>query len=79
MEADPVLIRDALINILENAVEACREDVYKPSLPIYYAALLEQDHLLIDISDDGRGIPRRSRKSCSPFPPLHGSNIPSTN
>ncbi|MCP4693209.1 MAG: PAS domain-containing protein, partial [Desulfobacterales bacterium] len=62
MEADPVLVRAALINILENAVEACMEDASKPDHGILFAARREADHILIDITDDGPGMSPETRE-----------------
>ncbi|MEW6265620.1 MAG: response regulator [Thermodesulfobacteriota bacterium] len=60
-EVDPGVIRSALINILENAVEACLEDGAKPSHRVVLAVSREEEHILFDIQDNGRGMDQRTR------------------
>ncbi len=62
MEADPVLLRAALINIIENAVEACMKETSTPAHRILYTARREADHVRIDITEDGADISPDIRK-----------------
>ncbi len=60
IELDPVLIRTALINILENAVDACMdEDSAKPS-KIRFGARQDNGKILIEIEDNGSGMARET-------------------
>ncbi len=55
---DQTAIRSALINILENAFEACRKDINKPSHQVTFSveADKDQESVIIDIIDDGHGM-----------------------
>ncbi|MCP4689175.1 MAG: HAMP domain-containing histidine kinase, partial [Desulfobacterales bacterium] len=55
-EVDAGLFRSALLNLLENAMEACIEDAGKPSHKIEIIVGMDEDHILFDIIDNGSGI-----------------------
>ncbi len=55
-EIDVSLFRSALLNLLENAMEACIEDANKPTHKIELNVEADKDHILFDIIDDGSGI-----------------------
>jgi signal transduction histidine kinase/CheY-like chemotaxis protein len=55
-EADSAFLRTALINVMDNAVEACAEN--KPDKPprIMFRATPDQDQVLFEIIDNGPGM-----------------------
>ena len=53
---DPEIIRTALINILENALEACIEDVRPIENWIRFIASADEQNVYFEISDNGPGI-----------------------
>ena len=57
-EIDQGVVRSALINILENAVEACLEDKTKPNHRIIFGVCEEGKHIRFDVWDDGIGMDR---------------------
>ncbi len=63
-EIDDGAFRSALINILENAVEACLEDRSgKASHRIVFAVRQEADTIVFEISDNGMGMDRETREN----------------
>jgi len=52
---DPGMLRSALVNILENAMDACLADKEKPGKVIFTAAT-QNDHIRFDIEDNGIGM-----------------------
>lgn len=53
---DPDFLRTALINILENAVDACLEDTEKPSHQITFETREQGGELVFNIQDNGTGM-----------------------
>ena len=53
---DPEIVRTALINILENAMEACIEDDRPITHWINFRARVDQDNVYFEIADNGPGI-----------------------
>jgi len=62
-EIDAGVMRIALINILENALDACLEDHTKASHKIIFSADQDQDHILLEIADNGIGMDRETREN----------------
>lgn len=62
-EADPVALRSALVNILENAIEACHEDTAGKSHQIIFSARGEQAQIELEIWDNGVGMTEETRKN----------------
>jgi signal transduction histidine kinase/FixJ family two-component response regulator len=62
-EIDAGVVRIALINILENALDACLEDDTKVSHKIIFSAGQDQDHIMLDIGDNGIGMDRETREN----------------
>ncbi len=53
----------ALVNILENAIDACREDASKPHHRVTFSVkALPDDGIVFDISDNGIGVDRETRE-----------------
>jgi len=55
-EVDVDSLRSALINILDNAVDACLEDVLKTSHKIVFSIKNDPENVIIEIQDDGIGM-----------------------
>jgi signal transduction histidine kinase len=53
---DPELIRAALMNILENAMEACIDDTRDMNHWIRFTTSVDENTVYIEISDNGPGI-----------------------
>ena len=62
-EIDASVVRIALINILENALEACLEDSDKAAHTVVFSANREEDHINIEIADNGIGMDRYTREN----------------
>ncbi len=62
MEADAEHIRSALINILDNAVDACREDDSKKMHKIVFAVKQDNGNIIFSINDDGMGMDSKTRE-----------------
>jgi signal transduction histidine kinase len=60
-EADAEFMRSALINILDNAVDACIEDHSKKEHTICFAVKQDSDHIVIEIRDNGVGMDQQTR------------------
>jgi PAS domain S-box-containing protein len=56
-EIDASLMRTALGNILENAMEACLEDTSKPTHQIKFTVSTDNGRVVFRIEDNGVGIP----------------------
>jgi signal transduction histidine kinase len=62
-EADPVALRSALVNILENAVEACLEDKGGQPHRIIFSARGHAAKLALEIRDNGVGMSEETRQN----------------
>jgi len=62
MEIDPDVATAALVNILENAIDACGEDKDKPGHQVVFTVKGEPDAVLFEIQDDGIGMDRETRE-----------------
>jgi len=66
-EIDPTLIRSALINIFENAIEACSESA-SGSARISFEVKKNPEYIIMDILDNGVGMsPEAKDKAFTPF------------
>jgi signal transduction histidine kinase len=63
LEIDAGVVRLALINILENALDACTEDKARKSHKIIFRVRQDKKQILFDISDNGIGMDRETRES----------------
>ncbi len=62
--ADSVALRAALINILENAVDACAADTSgRPPEIVFAARLVEDEQIEFDIADNGPGMDADTREN----------------
>jgi PAS domain S-box-containing protein len=62
-EVDPVALRSALVNILENAVEACSEDDAYKAHRIVFSARGDETGIELEIWDNGVGMNEEVRKN----------------
>jgi len=62
-EIDAGVVRIALINILENALDACLDDDAKISHKIIFGGGRDQDHIFFEITDNGIGMDRETREN----------------
>ena len=60
-EADPELLQSALVNILENALDACIKDEAQKNHQIDFSIKKEKGYIAFDISDDGIGMDEDTR------------------
>jgi len=68
LEIDAGYVHSALINILENAVDACTRDESKKSHKIVFGVREHQDHIVFEVFDDGIGMDTDTRqKLFTPF------------
>jgi signal transduction histidine kinase/FixJ family two-component response regulator len=63
VQMDAGVVRLALINILENALDACIEDTAKKSHRIGFSVEPQGKHIVFEISDNGIGMDRETRES----------------
>jgi len=63
VQMDAGVVRLALINILENALDACLEDTAKKSHRIGFSVKPQGKHIVFEISDNGIGMDRETRES----------------
>ncbi|MDM8521990.1 response regulator [Desulfococcaceae bacterium HSG8] len=62
-EIDPGIAHSALINILENAADACAYDRSKDKHKIIFSVKPDNDHIIFDVRDNGIGMDRETRES----------------
>ena len=70
-EVDAGYVNSALINILENAVDACIKDQFKTSHKIVFSVRQKKNHILFDVLDDGIGMDDETLEKL--FTPLFSS------
>lgn len=59
---DTGFLLQALINIIENAVDACTTDPTKPTHTIFFGVVPENEVVRIEIRDDGIGMDQETRE-----------------
>lgn len=59
---DPNALNPALINILENAVDACLEDQTKPNHRVLFRVTREDDIIVFDVVDNGVGMDEEAKE-----------------
>ena len=63
IDVDPVWFRSALVNFLENAVDACLSDADKSQHSIDFKVFLpDNDHVCFEIADNGMGMNQETRE-----------------
>jgi signal transduction histidine kinase/FixJ family two-component response regulator/molybdopterin converting factor small subunit len=62
-QIDSGVMRLALINILENALDACAEDEAKKSHRIVFGAQRRENQIVFEVADNGLGMDRETRES----------------
>jgi signal transduction histidine kinase/DNA-binding NarL/FixJ family response regulator len=62
IEIDPGLIRSALVNILENAMEACIDDPGEKAYHIDFHVRRVDKEIQFDITDNGSGMDEKQKK-----------------
>ena len=62
-EIDASVVRTALVNILENAIDACVEDKENAAKQIVFAATQDGDDIVFAISDNGIGMDAETREN----------------
>jgi len=62
-EVDASVLRSALINILENAIEACSENGSDKSPRIVFGVRQENEKIIFDVIDNGVGMDEETRKN----------------
>jgi PAS domain S-box-containing protein len=68
IEVDVDILHATLINILENAIKACRVDLTKSSHEIVFSAYQQGRHLVFDVADNGIGMDQDTQdKIFTPF------------
>jgi PAS domain S-box-containing protein len=61
-EADATMLSAALVNLLENAVDACVDDAAKPRHSVTFGVRADEQGLTFTVADDGTGIDRETRE-----------------
>lgn len=59
---DPGSIHSALLNILENAMDACLRDAAEKPKQVIFGVKQSPDHILFEITDTGTGMDRETRE-----------------
>jgi PAS domain S-box-containing protein len=63
IEIDVGVVRLALINILENALDACSEDEAQKAPKIIFSVQQEEEQVVFEIKDNGIGMDQETRES----------------
>jgi signal transduction histidine kinase len=73
LEIDAGYVHSALLNILENAADACTRDKAKATHKIILSVKQDRDHILFTVTDNGVGMdPETCEKLFTPFFSLKG-------
>jgi signal transduction histidine kinase len=62
-EIDTGIVHSALVNILENAVDACADDSSKDEHKIVFSVRQEADDIIFEVQDNGAGMDRETREN----------------
>jgi signal transduction histidine kinase/FixJ family two-component response regulator len=62
-EVDASVVQSALLNILENAIDACAEDKEKKSHRIVFRVQQDPSYIVFEIEDNGIGIDKETREN----------------
>lgn len=72
IEVDVDILHATLINILENAIKACRADSTKSTHEIVFRVYQQAQHLVFDVADNGIGMDQDTQDKI--FTPFYTSN-----
>ena len=61
-EIDPGIVRSAIINILENAIDACIEDKSGKHHKITFGVKQVENHIVFDVLDNGIGMDKKTKE-----------------
>ncbi len=61
-EVDPGIVRSAIINILENAIDACMEDKSGKYHKITFGVKQVENHIVFDVFDTGIGMDKKTEE-----------------
>lgn len=61
-EVDPGIVRSAIINILENAIDACIEDKSGKHYKITFGVKQVENHIVFDVFDNGIGMDNKTKE-----------------
>jgi signal transduction histidine kinase len=68
LNADPRALHSLLVNLVENALDACRMDRRKPDHRVALSARTDGDVVCFEVADNGIGMDRETReRAFSPF------------
>ncbi|MGD8367687.1 MAG: ATP-binding protein [Desulfobacterales bacterium] len=62
LEADTTMLRSALVNILENAADACSEDASPKNHRIVFRMEAREDQVVFEVQDNGPGMDAEAKK-----------------
>ncbi len=62
-EVDVAVVRSALINILENAIDACMEDSSEALHEIIFRVNQDKNHIIFDVHDTGMGMDKETKEN----------------
>ena len=60
--ADRLAVRSMLVNLLENAIDACRVDAKKADHQVVFRVRGEREHVRFELEDNGIGMDRETRE-----------------
>ncbi len=63
VDMDAEFFHSALINILDNAVDACTGDPEKPTHKIVFGIKQDLENVMFDVSDNGKGMDRETKEN----------------
>jgi len=57
----PGIVRSALINILENAIDVCTEDKSGRPHKVIFGVMQDKNHIIFDVYDKGTGMDKETK------------------
>jgi signal transduction histidine kinase/FixJ family two-component response regulator len=62
-EVDPGVVRSALINFLENAVDACVDDKVKEEHHVVFGVSQDENNIIFEVQDNGVGMDQETQEN----------------